>query len=171
MKILAISGSIRSDSSNVSLLKAIRKLLPADYEWNDFKLNELPYFDPQHQFGPETPSSVLTFRKLAKDCDYLVISTPEYAHGIPGILKNALEWLVCEETINKKVLVFIATPAGGEYVKEYLLETLKTMDMKADEQTTINVQSARKDISLDGDIKDSKLDNILLEFLNPFFNL
>jgi NAD(P)H-dependent FMN reductase len=165
MKILAISGSIRKESSNSALLKAIHNLLPANIEWTNFKVNELPFFDPQIQFGFEVPLSVQTFRHLAHESDFIVISTPEYAHGIPGILKNALEWLVCEETIKKKVIIFVSSPSGGDHVKEYLLETLRTMDMLVAKETTFVVQSARKDVSTLGDISDLSLKTSIIEFL------
>lgn len=165
MKILAISGSIRNESSNSALLKAIRNLLPVNIEWTDFKVSELPFFDPQIQFGPEVPQSVQSFRHLAHASDYLVISTPEYAHGIPGILKNALEWLICEETSKKKVIVFVTSPSGGDYVKEYLLETLRTMDMVVTEEMTFVIRSARKDVSTLGDISDRSLKTSIIEFL------
>lgn len=160
-----MSGSIRNESSNSILLKAIRNLLPANIEWTDFKVNELPFFDPQIQFGLEVPRPVQSFRHLAHESDYIIISTPEYAHGIPGILKNALEWLICEETIKKKVIVFIASPSGGDYVKEYLLETLRTMDMVITEEMTFVIRSARKDISTLGNISDFSLKTSITEFL------
>lgn len=166
MKVLAISGSIRDKSTNTALLKAIHHLLPISVEWVDFKINELPFFDPQIQFGQDVPKKVEFFRHLAHECDYIVISTPEYAHGIPGILKNALEWLICEETIRKKVIVFVASPSGGAYVKEYLLETLRTMDMVVSEEMTFIVQIARNNISTTGEISDHCLKIAIIDFLN-----
>lgn len=165
MKILAISGSTRKESSSSALLKAILNLLPENVEWINFKVNELPFFDPQIQFGIEIPPSVKMFRQLTHESDFIIISTPEYAHGIPGILKNALEWLICEETIKKKVIIFVSSPSGGNYVKEYLLETLRTMDMLVAEETTFVIQSARKDISMLGDISDLSLKTSITEFL------
>lgn len=164
MNILAISGSIRTESSNSTLLKAIEPLL-GPTKWTDFQIKELPYFDPGLQFGADVPAIVQKLRSLAAQADFLVISTPEYAHGIPGILKNALEWLICEETMKKKVLVFIASPSGGEYVKKYLLETLKTMDLVVSEDTTFVLRSARKDILPNGEISDAGLKTSLSEFL------
>lgn len=166
MKILAISGSIRSESSNAALFKAIHNLLTANINWNHFKIDELPFFDPKIQFGAEVPHSVQSLRHYAFESDYIVIATPEYAHGIPGVLKNALEWLICEETIKKKVVVFISSPSGGAYVKEYLLETLRTMDMIAAEEMTFVIPSARKDVSVLGEIEDPALKLSIIKFLD-----
>ena len=165
MKILAISGSIRSESSNSALLKSIHKILGANCDWVDFAIADLPFFDPHMQFGAEVPLTVQSFRQLVINNDYLIISTPEYAHGIPGILKNALEWLVCEETIGKKVIIFVATPSGGDYVKEYLIETLTTMDMKTSREMSFVLQTARRDISSNGDILNQSLNSSIIEFL------
>lgn len=146
MNILAISGSIRPDSSNAALLKTTRAMVPSA-AWTDFEIKELPYFDPTLQFGEKTPAIVLHLRQLVKEADFLFIATPEYAHGIPGILKNALEWLVCEETMRKKVITLIGSPSGGEYVKTFLLETLQTMDMITNEEMTFVTKLARTDLS------------------------
>lgn len=165
MNILALCGSIRKESSNYALLKAVRNLLPQSAAWTDFDIKELPYFDPHLQFGAGIPEIVKSLRALAEKSDRIVISTPEYAHGIPGILKNALEWLVCEETMNKKVVVLIASPSGGGYVKEYLLETLTTMDMVAKQEMTLTVRSARNDVTPMGEIRNPTLQAEIQNFI------
>ena len=107
------------------------------------------------------------FRELAAKADCIVIASPEYAHGIPGILKNALEWLVCEETLKKSVAVLIGTPSGGEYVRQYLAETLRTMDLVLPESAILTVRSARQHISVDGEISDSNLSAEIQSFVAP----
>lgn len=170
MKILAISGSIRSESSNAAVLKAVQKIMPdKNTKWVDFKISDLPFFDPELQFHEATPQVARDFRNQASDADFILISTPEYAHGIPGILKNALEWLICEETMKKKVIVFVASPSGGDYVKQYLLETLKTMDLIAGEEMTLVLRSARQDISKDGEILNPKLKAEMTQFLTRIY--
>jgi NAD(P)H-dependent FMN reductase len=63
--------------------------------------------------------------------DAYIISSPEYAHGIPGVLKNALDWLVsCDELVGKPVAVFNASAAGGEFAARALVEVLTTMSWK-----------------------------------------
>lgn len=165
MRVLAICGSIRKDSSNHALLKAIHGLVPGVTDWTDFDIKQLPFFDPQLQFSPEIPAIVSDLRRKAHQSNFIVISTPEYAHGIPGILKNALEWLLCEETMKKKVAIFIGAPSGGEYVKEFLLETLQAMDMVATPEMTLVVRTARNNISSHGEILDSELRSNIRIFL------
>lgn len=168
MKILTLCGSIRKESSNHALLKAAQAVFPVAAEWGGFDLQLLPYFDPQLQFGEGIPAIVKELRQKAQQADFIIIATPEYAHGIPGILKNALEWLVCEETLQKRVIVFIGAPSGGEFVKEYLLETLRTMDLVASSEATLVVRAARKQISEVGEISDPKLHATLKSFLNKY---
>ena len=63
--------------------------------------------------------------------DGWVISSPEYAHGVPGSLKNALDWLVsCPEVPGKPVLLLNASAAGGDYAQAALAETLRTMSLE-----------------------------------------
>jgi len=164
MKVLAICGSLRKGSSNHNLLTATEKLFPKLKEWVHFDISQLPFFDPSLQFS-DVPTTVSELRKHAAEADFIVISTPEYAHGIPGLLKNSLEWLICEETMKKTVIVLIAAPSGGDYVKEYLLETLRTMDLEATTEKTLIVKNARNTISEFGKIHDANLRSTLETFL------
>jgi NAD(P)H-dependent FMN reductase len=164
MKFLSLCGSIREGSSSDLLLNAFRAVLPASTEWQSVNLKSLPYFDPDHQFEG-VPADVAGIRKLAFESDYIVIATPEYAHGIPGILKNALEWLICEETMKKKVVLFVVSPTGGQFVREYLTETLKTMDLLPSDELTLAVANARNQIPKTGPT-DGVLKNSLIDLSN-----
>src|SRR5678815_5767847 len=93
MRILAISGSLRRVSSNTTLLRVVGVLAPAGVEVTLYEgLADLPAFNPDLE-GAE-PSSLLAFRAQLKEADGAFISSPEYAHGVPGSLKNALDWIV-----------------------------------------------------------------------------
>lgn len=168
MNVLAICGSIRNTSSNFSLLAVTQSFFPKQTTWDYFHINKLPFFDPQLQFDPALPESVQSFRSLASGADFIVISTPEYAHGIPGILKNALEWLVCEETMKKKVVMIIGTPSGGAFVREYLAETIRTMDLLPSDDRTLVVTSARSDFTPDGNIINKALETTIKNFVRGF---
>lgn len=148
----------------MALLKAVQNIFPVPTNWIHFDIDQLPYFDPSLQFE-NVPTPVIELRRQVIDSKFIVISTPEYAHGIPGILKNALEWLVCEESMKKNVIVFIATASGGNYVKKYLLETLKTMDLVVDFENTFVLKSARSEISKTGVITSDSLKSELDKFL------
>src|SRR5438105_3807739 len=98
MQILGISGSLRRVSSNTALLRAASLLAPQGVEITLYDgLGDLPPFNPDLE-GAEPPS-VLDFRARIQEADGVLISSPEYAHGVPGVLKNALDWLVGSEKI------------------------------------------------------------------------
>ena len=93
-RILAISGSLRSASSNTAVLQAIAALAPTEVQVVLYSgLSELPSFNPDLDTATPLPA-VSEFRKQLLASDGVLISSPEYAHGVPGTLKNALDWLV-----------------------------------------------------------------------------
>ena len=132
MRVLAISGSLRSRSSNRALLDAAASLLPAGMTWQTYEgLAELPHFNPDDdEDGRPVPLAVADLRARVIAADGWVISSPEYAHGVPGSLKNALDWLVsCPELPGKPVLLLNASAAGGSFAQAALAETLRTMSL------------------------------------------
>jgi chromate reductase len=91
MRILGLSGSLRQDSHNRSLLKATRTLLPRGAELVEFdQLGAIPPFNQDEERTP--PPAVVALKQAIEQADAVLISTPEYNHSIPGVLKNALDW-------------------------------------------------------------------------------
>ncbi len=140
MRVLAISGSLRARSSNRALLRAAEALAPPAAEWETYEgLAGLPHFNPDDdEDGRPVPPPVADLRSRAIAADAWVISSPEYAHGVPGSLKNALDWLVsCPELPGKPVLLLNASAAGGNFAQAALVETLRTMSLRVlDESLT-----------------------------------
>ena len=121
MKIIGISGSLRAGSSNAAVLRAF----PEIEVWEG--LGDLPHFNPDLD-GDDPPESVRAFRELLRSADGVIICSPEYAHGIPGSLKNALDWLVSDGTlVGKPVVVITTAPTYGEFAHAQLVEVLTTM--------------------------------------------
>jgi chromate reductase len=90
MRVLAISGSLRRDSHNTSLLQAAAAELPHGAELELYaELGEIP---PYNEDSASVPASVERLREAIRSADAVLISTPEYNHSIPGVLKNALDW-------------------------------------------------------------------------------
>jgi chromate reductase len=92
MRILGLSGSLRRDSHNTSLLRGAGKLLPAGAELEVFdRLAQIPPYseDLEH----ETPPAVAALRTAIAGADAVLVATPEYNASIPGALKNALDWV------------------------------------------------------------------------------
>jgi len=126
-QILAISGSLRSRSSNLSLLKAAQQLAPENFQISFYGgLSQLPHFNPD--CDTETPPvAVADLRAWLRASDGVIICTPEYAHGLPGTLKNALDWTVSSgEWMEKPVLILNASPVS-HFAHDSLVEILTTI--------------------------------------------
>ncbi len=129
--VLAIAGSLRSGSSNAAMLGAASRLAPAGMIVELYQgLGALPHFNPDLDVDP-APEPVRDLRTRVGASDCLLISCPEYAHGVPGAFKNALDWLVSGlEAIDKPVVLLNSSPSGGHHVHAQLVEILTTMNMR-----------------------------------------
>jgi chromate reductase, NAD(P)H dehydrogenase (quinone) len=129
MRILAISGSLRRASTNTAALEALGRLAPEGVKvlvYGD--LATLPPFNPDDDIEDRPkPEPVETLRALVDASDALVIAAPEYAHGLPGALKNALDWLVASETFAGKPTALINTSPRAFHAQASLREVLSTM--------------------------------------------
>lgn len=140
MKIVAINGSLRRHSSNAALLRAVRSVAPDGVDVAIYEnMDALPHFNPDLDEEGSTPiPAVRELRRLLMAADAVVISSPEYAHGVPGALKNLLDWLVSTgELVGKPVALLNASPSGGGYAQNALLETLRTMNWKVVEDASL----------------------------------
>jgi chromate reductase len=147
MKILAISGSLRAASINTSLLRTAIGLAPASMNITLCpRIGELPLFNPE--LDSELPSQVISLRAEVNAADALLIATPEYAHGVSGAMKNALDWLVSLETFaNKPVAIFNASPRAY-HADSALREILKTMSASIIEEASVRIPLFGKEDSV-----------------------
>src|ERR1700750_2522295 len=112
--ILAISGSLRSESSNHAILRALGDMMTADINYKIYNgISDIPAFDPGLD-NENSPSAVTSFRKQLSDADGIIICTPEYAYGVPGALKNAIDWTVSSASFSGKPTALITASTGGE---------------------------------------------------------
>ena len=101
LRILAISGSLRSASLNSALLQVVACLAPADIHVELFtELGNLPLFNPDLDITDSPP--VANFHARLLEADGVIIASPEYAHGVTGVMKNALDWMVGSEAFVNK---------------------------------------------------------------------
>src|ERR1700692_2434287 len=96
MRVVAVSGSLRSKSTNAALLRAAARVAPAGMEVVMYEgVGQLPHLNPDLDVeGIYASPAVTAWRGLLASAGGLVISSPEYANGVPGSLKNALDWIV-----------------------------------------------------------------------------
>lgn len=160
MNILAISGSLRASSSNTRLVRAIMRLAPSGIETQMYQgLADLPHFSPDLD-GDNPPASVLTLRQHIQAADGVLICTPEYAFGVPGTLKNALDWTVSSGDFSEKPVAAIsASPlwGGGDKAHASLLLTLTALGASILEEGKIIIPMINKKLDTDGNILDPAL--------------
>jgi chromate reductase, NAD(P)H dehydrogenase (quinone) len=139
MKMLAISGSLRAQSTNTTLLRAATLIAPSHIDMVLYEeLETIPPFNSDLDVEPG-PESVSRLRTALRDSAAVLFSTPEYAHGVPGALKNALDWVVGSGELSAKPVTLFNASARGEYAQASLREILKTMDARllSDAEITI----------------------------------
>jgi chromate reductase, NAD(P)H dehydrogenase (quinone) len=130
MRIVALSGSLRAGSSNTAVLRAAAKLAPEDV---DIVLSDaiahLPFFNPDLD-GDRLPAAVAAFRASIGGADGILISSPEYARGVAGVMKNALDWLVGSLEFPDKPVALINTSPRAIHAMAALTLTLETMSAR-----------------------------------------
>jgi chromate reductase, NAD(P)H dehydrogenase (quinone) len=152
-KIFAISGSTRQNSTNHNLIKAIAIIFAGKISIELFEgLAALPAFNPDDT-SKDIPE-VNSFRQSIADADGIIICTPEYAHGVPGALKNAIDWTVSSNEFYHKPTALITASTDGTSGHAALLETLKTIEAKNILQLQLLIQFAKTKIGEDNTITD-----------------
>jgi chromate reductase, NAD(P)H dehydrogenase (quinone) len=168
VRVVAIAGSIRGGSATRMLVDAIASLAPADVTvdvWDG--LGTLPPFSPDDD-GDEPPAAVAAFRARLRAADAVILCTPEYAFGMPGVLKNALDWLVSSGELNRRpVAALAASPSaeGGVRALGWLRQTLSAMDAIVSPAATFTVPFVRQRLA-DG-AADDRLRGVFVALRAP----
>lgn len=163
--VLAISGSLRSKSANLTILTNIKELFADRINIDIYNgLASLPHFNADLDTDAP-PEEVSDFRRKIKDADGVLICSPEYVFSIPGALKNALEWTVSSADFHCKPTALITASSLGERAHESLLLVLKTIDAKIGEHSELLISHAQTKLK-DEKISDTatvKQINLLVE--------
>jgi chromate reductase, NAD(P)H dehydrogenase (quinone) len=168
MRIVAISGSLRTGSSNTAVLRAAVKLAPAGLDIVVFDgIAGLPFFNPDLD-GDLVPDSVAAFRAVIGDADGLLISSPEYARGIAGVMKNALDWLVGSFEFPNKPVALINTSPRAVHALAALTLTLETMSARLVKDACVTLPLLGKAIDEDRLLDDEQLAAPLREGIRRF---
>lgn len=166
VRFLTICGSLRSASSNSRLLQAAAAVAPPGVEIIHYeRLGSLPHFNPEVE-ARGLPVEVAELRRLVAQTDGIIISSPEYAHGVPGSLKNALDWLVSGvELPGKPVALFNASPTST-YVRDALVEILTTMSARVILEATVTLPLGARQLDVAGMLADGGIAAALRAGLN-----
>ena len=126
VRIFAVSGSLRAVSTNTALIHRYSERSPQGCEVDVYnQLAELPHFNSDIEDSMDT--SVLDLVSRVRKADAFVVSTPEYAHGMPGSLKNCLDWLVRTDAFIEKPFALLTACPRSKYAPAALIEVLQTM--------------------------------------------
>ena len=155
-RIFAISGSTRERSTNLNLIHAIADLATDRFEVTIYRgLMELPQFNPDND-NEKAGEHVADLRRQLCEADGVLICTPEYAMGVPGSLKNAIDWTVSSADFYRKPTALITASSVGEKGHASLLETLKVIDANITDETQLLISHAKLKVSNEYKITDDK---------------
>lgn len=130
MRLLAISGSLRAASSNSRVIAALALVAPAGVNVAIYEgLGELPHFNPDLEREP-LPTPVAELRRQVGAADGLIICSPEYAHGVAGVMKNGLDWLVPSVEFPQIPVALINAAPHAHFAQAHMRETLTMMSAR-----------------------------------------
>lgn len=158
MHILAISGSLRAQSSNTAVVRAFAMLAQPPMTVEIFEgLGSLPYFNPDLDTDEHLPDVVRDFRKKVGAADALLICSPEYARGVAGVMKNALDWLVGSFEFPGKPVAVINASQRSTHADAALRLTLATMAANIVEEASITLPLLGRGLDVNGIVADEEL--------------
>ncbi len=154
IKIAAICGSTKKNSLNLKLIDAIASLTESDFEFDVISnIDQIPHFNPDLD-NEAAPEAVSSFRKRLRKAHAILICTPEYAMGVPGTLKNAIDWTVSSCEFSHKPTALITASSQGFKGHASLLETLKIIEANITDETQLIISYVKTKVSAEGFIKD-----------------
>jgi len=164
LELLCISGSLRQRSSNTAVLEAVRLLAPSSVKVTAYAgLADLPPFNPDRESEPIL--AVQTFRDLLERSSAVLISSPEYAHGLPGVLKNALDWVVGSGELSEKPVVLLSASPRAVHAQAQLEEVLFTMNARVLREAFVSVNLLGSGLDAAGIVAHPEHSRVLREML------
>jgi NAD(P)H-dependent FMN reductase len=175
-RILGISGSLRAGSFNSALLRAASGLMPEGATLEIAGLRGIPLYDGDLEIADGIPSAVQDLKARVRACDGLLLATPEYNNGIPGVFKNAIDWLsrpaaeIPQVFGDRPVAVIGASPGGfGTILSQNAwLPVLRTLRTRPWHGGRLLVSRAGSVFDAGGDMTDEAMRKQLRDFLAGF---
>lgn len=161
MRILAICGSLRAQSSNLTALRAAQAIARQPMQVVLFDgLTTLPYFNPDLDTD-DPPPPVAAFRREIGLADALLICSPEYARGVAGVMKNGLDWLVGSFEFPGKFVAVINTSQRATHADAALKLTLETMSARIVHDACVTLPLLDRRLSVDELVADAELSGMI----------
>lgn len=175
-RILALPGSLRRNGYNRRLLQAAASCAPAGLHVDVYDaLSAVPLFDEDLEAGIHGGADGVAHLRAAIDiADGLLIATPEYNQSIPGVLKNAIDWLSRpapeEALLGKPIAIMGATPGrwGTRLAQAALRQTLSATGAVVMPAPTLFIANAESQLCADGELRDAAMLTTLRAFMNGF---
>jgi chromate reductase len=176
IKLIGISGSLRSASFNTALLRAAAALLPEDATLDLRTLHGIPLYDADLEASAGIPAAVAALKDAIAAADGVVLATPEYNNGIPGVFKNGIDWLsrppgdAKRVFAGRRIAVIGASPGGfGTILSQNAwLPVLRTLGTHPWFGGRLMVSRAGNVFDERGDIKDASVQEQLRQFMKGF---
>jgi NAD(P)H-dependent FMN reductase len=174
--VLGISGALRKGSYNAALLRAAVELAPPTLSIEVASIREVPLYDGDVETGPGIPDAVRALKDRAAAADGLLLVTPEYNNSIPGVMKNAIDWMsrppkdIPRVFGGKPVALMGATPGhGGTILSQAAwLPVLRTLGASPWPGPRVFVSGAAKVFDADGRLIDDAVRATVTKFLAGF---
>lgn len=176
IRILGISGSLRKQSFNTALLKAARSVIPADCTFDIATLHGIPLYDGDLEQQDGIPPAVAALKDRVLGCDGLLLATPEYNNSIPGVFKNAIDWLsrpaaeIPAVFGNRPVALIGASPGGfGTILSQNAwLPVFRTLGVRFWTGGRLLASRAGGLFDADGNLVDERMRDQLQTFVRGF---
>lgn len=175
-RVLGVAGSLRRGSFNLALLESAAALAGPRIEIVPFDLEGIPMFDADVEKAGD-PEPVVRWKQAIADADGLLISTPEYQRGVPGVLKNALDWASRppgESALRRKPVAIMGAATGmtgTARAQSQLRQTLVYNDCQVVQRPEVLVADARSKFDDDGTFQDETGKKFLSELLDKLVEI
>ena len=176
INILGISGSLRSRSFNTALLQAAKALVPANVTLEVATLNDISLYDGDVESREGLPAAVVALKERIVAADGVILGTPEYNNGIPGVFKNAIDWAsrppddIARVFRDRPFAIIGASPGGFGTVlaQSGWLPVLRTLNAAYWSAGRLLVSRAHLVFDENGSLKDDAIRAQLGKFLEGF---
>jgi len=166
--VLAVSGSLRAESSNTGLLRMLGRLAPTDLEIRmDTSIGSLPFYNADLDTDATLPPAVHQWREAVASCDVLWIAAPEYNFGPTAVLKNAVDWATRPlggHALRGKVVSIVSSAGstGGRHMCEQLSGILGLLGNTVIADPAVNIEKGADRIAPDGSTSDPSIEQAVL---------